>query len=84
MNSLMQNRLFFGEHTNLWTSTVASFTSLSDPITTNRVPYGHGGLVGKTATKVVGGQPGVEVRSATTAPLGGGGDPRDCGHDTPL
>ena len=75
---------FFGEHTNLWTSTVAGFTSLSDPITTDWVPYSHGGLVGETATKVVGGQPDVEVRSATTAPLGGRRTPIDGRHDTPL
>ena len=81
MNSLMA---FFGEHANLWTSAVTSFTSLSDPITTDWVPYGHGGLVGETAAKVVGGQPGAEVSSATTAPLGGRRRPRDGTHDTPL
>ena len=73
--------IFVSEHANPWTSAVASFISLSDPITTDRVPYSHGGLVGEAATEVVGGQPGVEVSSAATAPLGGGGDPGDCGHD---
>ena len=81
MNSLMA---FFGEHANLWTSAVASFTSLSDPITTDWVPYGHGGLVGEATAKVVGGQPGVEVSSATSAPLGGRRESGDCSHDAPL
>ena len=72
---------FLSEHTNLWTPTVAGFISLSDPITTDRVPYGHGGYVGEAATEVEGGQPSVEVSSATTAPLGGGRGPRDGGHD---
>ena len=72
---------FLSEYTNLWTPTVTGFISLSDPITTDRVPYGHGGYVGEAATEVEGGQPSVEVSSATTAPLGGGRGPRDGGHD---
>ena len=48
-----------------------------DPITTGGVPHGHGGLVGETATKVVGGQPSVEVSSTATAPLGGEREPTD-------
>ena len=72
---------FLSEYTDLWTPAVAGFISLSDPITTDRVPYSHGGYVGEAAAEVEGGQPGVKVSSATTAPLGGGRGPRDCGHD---
>ena len=67
----------------LWSSTVTDFMSLSDPITTDRVPYGHGGLVGEAAAKVVGDHSFLEVRSATVAPLNRGRIPRDCSHDAP-
>ena len=57
--------------------------SLPDPITTDGVPYGHGGLVGETATKVVGGKSFLEIISATVAPFDGGRRPGDCSHDAP-
>ena len=68
-------------NTDLWTSTVAGFIFLLDPITTDGVPYCFGGLVGETATKVVGVQPSVEVSSTATAPLGGRRPPTECIHD---
>ena len=73
--------ILVSEHANLWTSTVASFISLPDPITTDGVSYSHGGHVGEATTEVEGGQPGVEISSAATAPLSGGRDPGDCSHD---
>ena len=66
---------------NLWTSTVAGFISLLDPITTDRVPYSHGGLVGEAATKVVVIQSFLEIRSAAVTPLGGRRTPQGGGHD---
>ena len=65
----------------LRSSAVTDFISLSDPITTDRVPYGHGGLVGETAAEIVGGQSFLEIRSATVTPLGGRRTPGDGGHD---
>ena len=41
----------YGE-TDLGTSTVANFISLSDPIATDWVSHGHGGLIGEAATKI--------------------------------
>ena len=72
---------FLGEHTNLWTPAVAGFISLSDPITTDWVPYSHGGLVGEAAAEVEDGQSFLEVRSAAVTPLGGSTAPRDGSHD---
>ena len=57
--------------------------SLSDPITTDRVPYGHGGLIGEAAAKVVGDHSFLEVSSATVAPLNRGRIPGDSSHDAP-
>ena len=67
----------------LWSSAVTDFMSLPDPITTDGVPYSHGGLVGKTATEVIGGKSFLEIISATVAPFDGGRRPGDCSHDAP-
>ena len=70
--------------TNRCTSTVTDFASLPDPVATDGISHGRGGLVGEAATEIEGCQPSLEVSSAAAAPLGGRGGSRDCRHDASL